>query len=125
MSKAFLADSIRKHFARFATRIAFLPLFPIPYVESCAARMGRVYDFATTAFAIPDRIDTVGPKISNGSQQHCQLPGKPADDEEKRKLKVCAKCRAVSYCDRKCQVDDWQGIRRPATNELLAFFFFA
>jgi len=40
---------------------------------------------------------------------HCKGPscGK-TDNDIKGGLKICAKCRIVSYCSKNCQVADWQ-----------------
>ncbi|MCJ1410466.1 hypothetical protein MMC19_004551 [Ptychographa xylographoides] len=114
VSDEFLADPVRRPFARYATRIAITQLFPVPYVESCFAAMSQL----VSANAVLPSTTPPPSQTANGSKEilppngaaetgTCANCGKiPAGGVSK--LKQCAKCHGVAYCNRECQVKDWQ-----------------
>ena len=112
-------------FAKYATRIALAPIFPVPYVDASMS------DFFNQARARAQGLDKSQPQrpgrsspagatsaastgqtissSSSSSRAHadragCKYCGKSGDN----KLLVCGGCRKASYCAPGCQRADWK-----------------
>lgn len=76
-------------FAKYVTRIAIAPVFPVPYVEATAAPT----DFAQTIPAAQSAGS--GPKCDNCNTASTEV-------------KNCAACGKARYCSKECQKTAWK-----------------
>ena len=92
-------------FAKYATRIAIAPIFPVPYVDSSLVKkFKRIRD-----------TQSQPPARSSASVSTAQTSRALADPAKcshcrktKDKLLVCGGCRKASYCAPECQKADWK-----------------
>lgn len=70
-------------FAKFVTRIAIAPFFPVPFVDSIAFPGPEIY-------------------LKALASQKCEACGSVSD-----KLKACTGCGEVQYCGKECQKAGW------------------
>ncbi|KAI4244092.1 MAG: hypothetical protein LQ352_006916 [Teloschistes flavicans] len=76
-----------KPFAKYVTRIAIAPVFPVPYVESLS-----ISDAKDAQLAQDASCDTCGKRL--------------------KELKACGGCGKVRYCGKECQKAGWKEHKR-------------
>lgn len=81
-----------KPFAKYATRIAIAPIFPVPYVEPS---MSQYMDILNSS-----RNET---RQGESSTPRCLACGKSSGE-----LKVCSRCGKARFCDQACQKAAWK-----------------
>jgi len=90
ISEAFRKEKKWKSATPFVTRIAFGPIFGVPYVEG----VGGITD------AMTQELNKELKECRDGCAR-CGGPGKP-------KLLVCGGCKTTNYCSAGCQREDWK-----------------
>ena len=105
----FHKNRVWRPFAKYATRIAIMPVFPVPYLESSMSDFK--VDLNTSAVTAKD------PSLSRTvKEQNKATPGAEASDAPKcdfcgktdTPLKNCAGCGKVRYCGYACQKQAWR-----------------
>ena len=84
-------DKLWAPFAKYVTRVAIAPIFPVPYVES------------TVLFPEGSMPSSGGSKPTSSAGSKCDHCGKTASD-----LKACGACGKVRYCGKECQKAGWK-----------------
>ena len=86
-------------FAKYATRVAIAPIFPVPYIESSMSDILKKSPAARSQHAgISAPTLTRQTLKSAGAVAKCDKCGKAGD-----RLLVCGGCRKVRYCGPECQ----------------------
>lgn len=80
-------------FAKYATRIAIMPLSAIPYLETFIGEEQKKNSCEISAQGLKTGV-------SNDKCDYCGQSIMP--------LKRCSQCRSVSYCNRECQRAAWK-----------------
>lgn len=81
-----------KPFAKYATRIAIAPIFPVPYVEP----------------SISQYMDVLNSARNGTSQDESSTPRCLACGKSSGELKVCSRCGNARFCDQACQKAAWK-----------------
>lgn len=81
-------------FAKYVTRIAIAPVFPVPYVESLVR------------FPDPDVSDT--PNTASSATTTTQRQQCDSCNASSNKLLACGGCGKVKYCSKECQKAAWK-----------------
>ena len=91
-------------FAKYATRIAIAPIFPVPHVDSSMSdifkRARRNAPQSRNPVRSPASVSTGQTSGTLAKCRHCS--------KAKDKLLVCGGCRKASYCAPDCQRADWK-----------------
>lgn len=85
-----------KPFAKYATRIALAPIFPVPYVEPSMSQHIEVLKSSENEI----------PKGASSKPQ-CLACGKSSGE-----LKTCSRCGKARFCDQACQKAAWKTHKR-------------
>lgn len=86
-------------FAKYATRIAIAPIFPVPYVESSMSNIRKPSWMVPSPHAGSSTPTPTAQTLTPaGTVAKCDHCGKAGDG-----LLVCGGCRKVRYCGAECQ----------------------
>ena len=83
-------------FAKYATRIALAPIFPVPYIEESVANMKGL-----------GGLDAAPSSSSSALEPKCDECGKASAT-----LKNCARCGVAKYCNHDCQKKAWKAHKK-------------
>jgi len=81
-----------KPFAKYATRIALAPIFPVPYVEP----------------SMSEHMDLLNSARNETPQAESSAPRCLACGKFERSLKTCSRCGKARFCDQACQKAAWK-----------------
>ena len=94
-------------FAKYATRMALAPIFPVPYVEPTMSRLlDHVKKPRPSTGNVPANVTAAPPTAEPGSdilEEKCENCG-----NSKGPFRKCARCGKVRYCNHACQKADWK-----------------
>ena len=90
-------------FAKYATRMALAPIFPVPYVEpSMSELINRASISRPSTETMPVNATTEAESSASSVEKcdHCS--------NTKGSFKKCARCGKARYCNHACQKADWK-----------------
>lgn len=97
-------------FAKYATRIAIAPIFPVPYVESSMSEFKNGGLRATAKASAAGALSALAQSNSSASgskAKRCDNCG-----NEEGPFRACSRCGKVRYCGPACQKAAWKGHKK-------------
>ena len=105
----FYKNRVWRPFARYATRIAIMPVFPVPYLESSMSdfkadlNTSAVTDKGSSSLRTMEEQKKKTPGDETSQAPKCDFCGKTDTP-----LKNCAACGKAKYCGYACQKAAWR-----------------
>ena len=99
-------------FAKYATRMALAPIFPVPYVEPSMSELRQLLGakgIGGLSSLAPSSSTTsaAASSISGSAREQCDQCGSGQGP-----FKKCARCGTVRYCNQECQKAAWRAHKR-------------
>ena len=93
-------------FAKYATRIAISPVFPVPYMEAIISSIEKEGGMKQEGSGQKEMTKPVGLK-PDSERSGISVPGCDGCGKENDQLKACGRCGKVKYCGQACQKSAW------------------
>lgn len=102
-------------FAKFATRIAIAPIFPVPYVESSMSELRKITRAAEESPRSKASVPESQSSTPVAALAQCDTCGKANGP-----LKVCGRCGKARYCGSVCQKAAWKEHKKTCGRDIVA-----